>query len=192
MQQLGYRRMEDYLLPLENYPALRTQTQCLLTVCISRFFRDVGLWQFLEKDALPRIIAKSSDTVKVWSAGCAAGLRRPVDVQVRNQLEAGGSDGLSQAAGFLMPLQFLQFSRGAERGADHLGLQYANKAGDDPTAVIPVFAKLQAPEKRKPETLPSSFPPSANCRGMEKAQPEIATVLPDRDQYVVSSSNSKP
>jgi chemotaxis protein methyltransferase CheR len=92
MQQLGYRRMEEYLLALENYPALRTQTQCLLTVCISRFFRDVGLWQFLEKHALPRIITKSSDTIKVWSAGCAAGLRRPVDVQVRNQLEAGGSD----------------------------------------------------------------------------------------------------
>ena len=92
MQQLGYRRMEEYLLAFENHPALKTQTQCLQTDCISRFFRDVGLWQFLEKHALPRIITKSSDTIKVWSAGCAAGLRRPVDVQVRNQLEAGGSD----------------------------------------------------------------------------------------------------
>ena len=73
MQRLGCRRMEEYLLALEKYPALRTQTQCLLTVCISRFFRDVGLWQLLEEQVLPRMIAKVSDTVKVWSAGCACG-----------------------------------------------------------------------------------------------------------------------
>ena len=97
--------------------------------------------------------------------------------------------GLSQAAGFLIPLQFLQFSRGAEREADHLGMEYAYKAGYDPTAVITFFEKLQAQEKRKPGTLSKLFsthPPTTER--IEKAQQEIATVLPDRPQHVVSSS----
>ena len=97
--------------------------------------------------------------------------------------------GLSQAAGFLIPLQFLQFSRGAEREADHLGMEYAYKAGYDPTAVITFFEKLQAQEKRKPGKLSKLFsthPPTAER--IEKAQKEIATILPDRPQPVVSTS----
>jgi predicted Zn-dependent protease len=97
--------------------------------------------------------------------------------------------GLSQAAGFLIPLQFLQFSRGAEGEADHLGMEYAYKAGYDPTAVITFFEKLQAQEKRKPGKLSKLFsthPPTAER--IEKAQQEIATILPDRPQHVVSTS----
>ena len=97
--------------------------------------------------------------------------------------------GLSQAAGFLIPLQFLQFSRGAEREADHLGMEYAYKAGYDPTAVITFFEKLQAQEKRKPGKLSKLFsthPPTAER--IEKAQQEITTILPDRPQHVVSTS----
>lgn len=97
--------------------------------------------------------------------------------------------GLGQAAGFLIPLQFLQFSRGAEREADHLGMEYAYKAGYDPTAVITFFEKLQAQEKRKPGKLSKLFsthPPTAER--IEKAQQEIATILPDRPQHVVSTS----
>ena len=97
--------------------------------------------------------------------------------------------GLSQAAGFLIPLQFLQFSRGAELEADHLGMEYAYKAGYDPTAVITFFEKLQAQEKRKPGKLSKLFsthPPTAER--IEKAQQEIATILPDRPQHVVSTS----
>jgi beta-barrel assembly-enhancing protease len=68
-------------------------------------------------------------------------------------------------------------------------MQYACKAGYDPTAVIAFFEKLQAQEKRKPGTLSKLFsthPPTAER--IEKAQQEIATILPDRLQYVVSSS----
>ena len=97
--------------------------------------------------------------------------------------------GVRQAAGFLIPMQFLQFSRGAEREADYLGMQYAYKTGYDPTAFINFFEKLEAQEKRKPGTLSKLFsthPPTADR--IEKAKQEIETILPDRPQYVVSSS----
>src|SRR5258705_12749844 len=56
---------------------------------------------------------------------------------------------LYQAAGFLIPLKFLQFSRSAETEADFLGLQYSYKTGYDPTAFVSFFEKIQAQEKKK-------------------------------------------
>jgi Zn-dependent protease with chaperone function len=65
-------------------------------------------------------------------------------------LGGGLGYGLYQAAGFLIPLKFLQFSRSAETEADFLGLQYVYKTGYDPTAFVSFFEKIQAQEKRNP------------------------------------------
>jgi chemotaxis protein methyltransferase CheR len=73
MQQLGCRGAEEYLSALEQNPELRRQAELLFTVTISRFFRDLNLWQTLEKQVLPAVIVQGSQTVRVWSAGCARG-----------------------------------------------------------------------------------------------------------------------
>jgi len=97
--------------------------------------------------------------------------------------------GLYQAAGFLIPLKFLQFSRSAETEADYLGLEYMYKTGYDPTAFIAFFEKIQAQEKKKPGKLAVAFsthPPTQDR--IEKTQANIASILPSREQYVINTS----
>jgi predicted Zn-dependent protease len=103
----------------------------------------------------------------------------------------GGAVGYAgyQAAGLALPLTFLHFSRGFEAEADYLGLEYMYKSGYDPQAFLSFFEKVQAQEKKKPGTLAKAFAthPQTPDR-IAKSQEEIATVLPARLQYVVSTS----
>jgi predicted Zn-dependent protease len=103
----------------------------------------------------------------------------------------GGGVGyaIRTAAGFALPMTFLTFSRGFEREADCLGIQYLYASGYDPQAFVQFFEKLQAREKKKPGTLAKAFSthPQTPDR-IEKSQQEIATVLPAKDQYVVTTS----
>lgn len=97
--------------------------------------------------------------------------------------------GIRQAAGLLIPLQFLRFSRGAEREADFLGLQYLYKTGYDPTAFISFFEKVKAQEKKKPGVLAKAFsthPPT--IERIQRSQEEIQTLLTERPQYVLNTS----
>ena len=103
----------------------------------------------------------------------------------------GGAIGYAgyEAAGLALPLTFLHFSRGFEAEADYLGLQYMYKSGYDPQAFISFFEKVQAQEKKKPGSLAKAFSthPQTPDR-IAKSQEEIATILPARAQYVVSTS----
>ena len=97
--------------------------------------------------------------------------------------------GIYQGLNFAIPLSFLKFSRNDEREADYLGLQYMYKTGYDPNAFVTFFEKVQAEEKRRPGTVPAVFnthPPTPDR--VQNVQKEIGTVLPARDQYIVSTS----
>jgi predicted Zn-dependent protease len=94
-----------------------------------------------------------------------------------------------QGMNFAIPLTFLKFSRDAEREADFLGLQYMYKAGYDPNAFVSFFEKVEAEEKKQPGTIPKAFsthPPTPDR--IEAAQREISTILPAREQYIVTTS----
>jgi len=97
--------------------------------------------------------------------------------------------GIYEGLQFAIPLGFLKFSRDAEREADFYGLQYMYKAGYDPNSFVTFFEKIQADEKRTPGTIPKVFsthPPTPER--IQKTQTEIASILPTRDQYIVTTS----
>ncbi len=97
--------------------------------------------------------------------------------------------GLYQGLNLAIPIGFLKFSRDAEREADYLGLQYMYKAGYDPNAFVSFFEKIEGEERRHPGSIPKVFsthPPTPER--VQKAQEEIATILPARDEYIVTTS----
>jgi beta-barrel assembly-enhancing protease len=96
---------------------------------------------------------------------------------------------LYQGMNFMIPVTFLKFSRDAEREADYLGLQYMYKAGYDPNSFVAFFEKVEADEKKQPGTIPKVFsthPPTPDR--IEATQKEIATILPAREEYIVTTS----
>jgi len=97
--------------------------------------------------------------------------------------------GIYEGMQLAIPLTFLKFSRDDEREADYLGIQYMYKAGYDPNAYVTFFERIQADEKRRPGSIPKVFsthPPTPER--IELAQKEIARILPDRDEYIVTTS----
>ena len=97
--------------------------------------------------------------------------------------------GLYEGLNVALPLTYLKFSRDAEREADFLGLQYMYKAGYDPNAYVTFFERIQADDKRRPGTIAKVFsthPPTPER--IEHAQKEIARILPNRPEYIVTTS----
>jgi beta-barrel assembly-enhancing protease len=96
---------------------------------------------------------------------------------------------IRQGAGLAIPLGFLNFSRGFEREADFLGLQYLYKSGYDPTAFVDFFEKIETLEKKKPGTISKVFSthPMTDDR-IKQSQKEIQGVLESKPEYVVSTS----
>jgi len=97
--------------------------------------------------------------------------------------------GIRQAAQLAIPLGFLTFSRGFEKEADNLGLQYMYKTGYDPVAFVDFFEKIQAMEKKKKGTIGQMFSthPMTEDR-IQNAQENIQTHLNPRPEYVVTTS----
>ena len=72
MQETGCRSIEEYIDAVEEERQVRLAFERLMTVSISRFFRDRELWRIIQSRILPLLI-KIPRAVKVWSAGCASG-----------------------------------------------------------------------------------------------------------------------
>src|SRR5579871_4299247 len=97
--------------------------------------------------------------------------------------------GIQQAASVMIPIGYLQFSKGFESEADMLGLQYMYKTGYDPEAFVDFFEKIQSLEKKKPGTMAKVFSthPMTDDR-IKVAQKNIQEYLKERPEYVVTTS----
>ena len=103
-------------------------------------------------------------------------------------LSIGAYYGLNAAMNGI-PLAFLKFSRDDEAEADFLGLQYMYKAGYDPNSYVAFFGKVLQEERSSPGSVASIFadhPPTADR--IIKCEEEIKTLLPKRNEYLVSTS----
>lgn len=97
--------------------------------------------------------------------------------------------GIYQGMNFAIPMTFLKFSRGAEKEADFLGLQYLYKTGYDPTAMVTFFERMKALQKRKKSAVSKAFsshPPTG--KRIELIQEAMGEILPERPQYALSTS----
>jgi chemotaxis methyl-accepting protein methylase len=75
MQAIGCVTVEDYILRITHDLECRKACRECLTVSISRFFRDRGLWDAIENLVLPKLIKRfgKTDCFTAWSCGCARG-----------------------------------------------------------------------------------------------------------------------
>jgi chemotaxis protein methyltransferase CheR len=72
MESQGIHDFRVYLSLLRRAPSEREELRPLLTVTISRFFRNRRVFDTLSRQVLPPLAAKERP-VRAWSAGCASG-----------------------------------------------------------------------------------------------------------------------
>ena len=72
--EIGLTNFEEYLIRIKKDPAEQIRLSKILTVTISRFFRDHEVFNTIGTSLNPTIIKnKSEGDFKIWSIGCASG-----------------------------------------------------------------------------------------------------------------------
>jgi Zn-dependent protease with chaperone function len=102
----------------------------------------------------------------------------------------GGPVGMAlrQVSSVAFPVSVMKFSRDAEREADLLGIEYEYASGYDPVAFVNFFERLKASEGKR-NFMANAFATHPMTRDrIQRAQREIATMLPPRDDYIVDTS----
>lgn len=73
MRDLGCRSMATYLNELTANGEAHQRCEHLMTVSISRFFRDRELWEIFATQIFPQLIERRQGKIRAWVAGCASG-----------------------------------------------------------------------------------------------------------------------
>lgn len=73
MKSIDCSNMADFLTELDINDDIRLECERLMTVSISRFFRDREFWQGFKENILPEFVDVDREKIKFWSAGCACG-----------------------------------------------------------------------------------------------------------------------
>jgi chemotaxis protein methyltransferase CheR len=72
--EVGLASFEDYLLKIKGNPREKSHLSQILTVTITRFFRDKKVFDILENSILPAMVEhKGAGDFNMWSIGCANG-----------------------------------------------------------------------------------------------------------------------
>ncbi|MBS3946678.1 MAG: protein-glutamate O-methyltransferase CheR [Dethiobacter sp.] len=72
MQRYKAEDYADFLVALDREPAILQHFTDYLTINTSQFFRDVHVYQAIEKTLLPTLL-REGEPLKIWSAGCSIG-----------------------------------------------------------------------------------------------------------------------
>jgi chemotaxis protein methyltransferase CheR len=72
-EALGLASLAEYRERLECDPDEWSELDAFANITISRFYRDRGVFAFLESDVLPALADTGGGLVRAWSAGCASG-----------------------------------------------------------------------------------------------------------------------
>lgn len=77
LKERGLSGIDAYRAYLENHPAEWKVLNAFCRIPVSRFYRDRGVFQFLEQEVLPRlsetVIAGGEAALRFWSLGSASG-----------------------------------------------------------------------------------------------------------------------
>jgi len=75
LTEAGLSRLDEYLIKVEKDPQETVRLSEILTVTISRFYRDREVFDLLGNSIIPMIIRNKKETVelRIWSVGCANG-----------------------------------------------------------------------------------------------------------------------
>ncbi len=75
LAEVGFSCFDEYLLRVKKDPEEQSRLSEILTVTISRFYRDRKVFDLLENSIIPAMIKnkKEKGEFKIWSIGCANG-----------------------------------------------------------------------------------------------------------------------
>lgn len=74
IKEIGLANLKDYFFKIKEYPQELEYLSKILTITISRFFRDQVVFNKIETFLIPSIIeTHRKDEINIWSIGCASG-----------------------------------------------------------------------------------------------------------------------
>ena len=72
MRSSGTETYDDYLRYIQGTPAELENLRNALTINVTEFFRDNGVYDFIKKDILPLLFSRRK-RLRIWCAGCSTG-----------------------------------------------------------------------------------------------------------------------
>jgi chemotaxis methyl-accepting protein methylase len=93
MRARGVHSYRDYATLLEEDAAEYERLLDVITINVSKFFRNAEAWDVVRREVIPELFALPDPVLRVWSAGAATGEEAySVAMAVREYAEASGQD----------------------------------------------------------------------------------------------------